>query len=106
MVTTTQIIQFPVMELEDEASGTKDEEIPQELWHMILPCGSYLKNIMEFSGYTKRKSIVKLADKKEISKMFEFVKSMSGVIEDKKAMFGVFDKCPNKVMLLPGLEVF
>ena len=36
--------------------------------------------------------------------MFTFVKSMSEVIEDKYAVFGVFSKCPDKVMLLPGLE--
>ena len=36
--------------------------------------------------------------------MFTFVKSMSEVIEDKHAVFGVFSKRPDKVMLLPGLE--
>ena len=37
--------------------------------------------------------------------MFEFVKSMSDVIEDKKEMFGIFSSNPQKTMLIPGLKV-
>ena len=81
------------------------QEIPQEIWNIIPPCGNYLKNIMQFCGYARKESIIKLKEKHEVDKMFAFVKSMSEVIEDKQAVFGVFSKCPDKVMLLPGLEV-
>ena len=82
----------------------QSEEIPQEVWNIILPCGNYLKKIMELCGYTRKESIVKLKETDERDKMFTFVKSMSEVIEDKHAVFSVFSKCPDKVMLLPGLE--
>ena len=81
------------MEVDDGGSETMDvqtEEIPQEVWNIILPCGNYLKKIMEFCGYTRKESIVKLKEKDEMDKMFTFVKSMSEVIEDKHAVFGVF----------------
>ena len=50
---------------------------------------------MEFCGYTRKESIVKLKEKDERDKMFTFVTSMSEVIEDKHAVFGVFSKCPD-----------
>ena len=59
---------------------------------------------MELCGYTRKESVVKLTEKDERDKMFTFVKSMSEVIEGKHAVFGVFSKCPDKNMLLPGLE--
>ena len=46
----------------------------------------------------RKESIVKLKEKDERDKMFTFVKSLSEVIEDKHAVFGVFRKCPDKVM--------
>lgn len=84
----------------------RKKEIPNKLWKIILPRGNYLKNIMDFCGYTRRESIVKLKEKDEMDKLCAFVKSMSEVIEDKHAVFGVFSKCPEKVMHLPGLEVY
>ncbi len=97
------------MEVDDGDAESMDvqieEEIPQKVWNIILPCGNYLKEVMEFCGYTTKESIVKLKEKDKRDKIFAFVKSMSEVIEDKHDVFGVFSKCPDKVMLLPGLEV-
>ena len=60
---------------------------------------------MKFSDYETIDSILKLKSKDEIEKMFSFVKTMAHVVEEKDAKFGIFSKCPKKVVLLPGLEV-
>ena len=60
---------------------------------------------MKFSGFQTKSAIVKLKQKEELDSMFEFVRSMIDIIEDKTTMFGIFHKNPAKVMVLPGLKV-
>ena len=60
---------------------------------------------MRFSGYETIDSIPKLRSKEEQGKMFEFVKSVSEIIENKDEMFWLFKANPQKVMMLPGLQV-
>ncbi len=72
---------------------------------MFPQSGQYLKNIMKSSGYETIESILKLRYREELNKMFDFIKSVSDIIEDKEEMFGVFKSNPNKVTLIPGLEV-
>ncbi len=72
---------------------------------MFPQSGQYLKNIMKSSGYETIESILKLRHQEELNKMFDFIKSVSDIIEDKEEMFGVFKSNPNKVTLIPGLEV-
>ena len=80
------------------------DDIPAELWDIFPPRGNYVKNILTFSGYETKNSILKWRDRKELEKAFEFVKSMSDIIPDKVEMFGIFSTNPQRVMLLPGLE--
>ena len=86
-------------------SQTATDGIPDEIWKIFPSQGTYVKKIMKFSGYETIDSVLKLKSKDEIEKMFSFVKTMADVVEEKDAMFGIFSKCPEKVMLLPGLEV-
>ena len=60
---------------------------------------------MKICGYETPESIAKLRCKEEQDNMFEFIKSMTEMIEDKDGMFGMFKGNPQKVMLLPGLKV-
>ena len=80
-------------------------EISEELWNLIPAAGSYIKNIMKYSGFDTKSAIVKLKQTQELDGMFEFARSMVDVIEDKTAMFGIFHKNPEKVRVLPGLNL-
>ena len=88
-----------------DSKTTTDGTIPDEIWNIFPSQGTYVKKIMKFSGYETIDSVLKLKSKDEIEKMFSFVKTMADVVEEKDAMLGIFSKCPEKVMLLPGLEV-
>lgn len=94
-----------IEEIHPTDSKTTTDDIPDEIWNIFPPQGTYVKKIMKFSGYETIDSVLKLKSKDEIEKMFSFVKTMADVVEEKDAMFGIFSKCPEKVMLLPGLEV-
>ena len=39
---------------------------------------------------------MKLKEKEELDRVFEFVKSMADVVPDKSEMFGIFFKIPTK----------
>lgn len=58
-----------------------------------------------FSGYRTQDLTVKLNEREELDKAFTFVESISDIIPNKAEMFGIFSSNPEKVMLLPGLEV-
>ena len=94
-----------VFEIDSTDPKKTTDAIPDEIWNMFPSKGTYLKNIIKFSGYETIDSVLKLKSKDEIEKMFSFVKTMADIVEEKDAMFGIFSKCPEKVMLLPGLEV-
>ena len=61
----------------------EDNPIPETPWNMFPQKGHYLRNIMRFSGYETIDSIPKLRSKEERGKLFEFVKSVSEIIESK-----------------------
>jgi len=88
-----------------EAGEVLPEMIPSRLWNIFPPNGKYLKNIMEFCGYQSSEAIVRLKNPDELQKMFDFVKEMTDIIDDKQEMFGIFAPKPEKVRVLPGLEV-
>eukprot|EP00794_Sanderia_malayensis_P019186 gene19186-21108_t len=88
-----------------EFKGRKKQEIPQDVWNIIPSSGDYLRNVIEFSGYVTREAIIRLKDKDELEKMFAFVRSMHETVDDKNAMFGIFSKNPERVTLLPGLQI-
>ena len=83
----------------------KPRLVPEQLWDIIPPAGNYIKNIMKFSGYETIDSVATLKRKDELDKMFRFVRSMSEIVEDKSQIFGIFSKNPQRVMVIPGLEV-
>ena len=79
------------------------ETLPEELWELLPNNAEYLKNIMKFSGYETFESVIRLQNKDEIQKMFDFVIMMKSVVENSHEMFGIFSTIPEKVMILPGL---
>ena len=79
--------------------------IYHQSWNIFPSRGNYVKNILQFSDYETACSVLKLRDKNELYKAFSFVKSVSDIIPDKEEMFGIFSTNPQKVMLIPGLEV-
>ena len=81
-----------------------NDVIPDQLWKLLPNTAMYLRNIMEFAGYTTRDAVLRLRDGKELRKMLDFAIEMSDVIEDKQKYFGIFAKKPEKVRVLPGLE--
>ena len=66
------------------------QDIPEDLWKMFPERDSFIPNIMKFCGYLNRYTIVKLKNSAEIQKMFDYVVSKAELLEDKKAMFGIF----------------
>ena len=59
---------------------------------------------MIFSGYDNVESIVKLESEDEQKCMFDFVVKMKDAVPDPSSTFGVFQKKPEEIMLLPGLK--
>ena len=80
----------------ETAEVSSAQVIPSHLWNIFPPNGMYLKNIMEFCGYQSREAIICLKHPDEVTKMFDFVKEMTDVIDDKPAMFGIFASKPEK----------
>ena len=62
---------------------------------------------MEFCGYQSKEAILRLKNADELQKMFKLAKDMADVItdEEKKKVFGIFASKPEKVKMLPGLEI-
>ena len=71
---------------------------------MLPDAALYLRNIMEFAGYTTRDAVLRLRDAVEQRKMFDFAIEMADILEDKQKYFGIFASKPEKVRVLPGLE--
>ena len=65
---------------------------------------SFIPNIMKFCGYLNRYTIVKLKNSAEIQKMFDYVVSKAELVEDKKAMFGIFARNPSLLSIPPGTQ--
>ena len=61
--------------------------------------------MLKYCGYETPEAVSKLAEDGELEKVFEFMKSISSIVEDKKDVFGIFYKDPQKLTLLPGLKV-
>lgn len=80
------------------------EDLPASIWNSLPPNANYVKECIKLSGYDNVESIVKLGDEKEQNKMFQFVVDMKDAVPDPKATFGIFEKKPESIKLLPGLE--
>ena len=59
-----------------------------------------MENILLYSGYETRTSLLKLRQRDKLGKVFAFIKSVSDLVEDKNEMFGIFSKNPEKLTLL------
>ena len=90
--------------LEHNLNLMNSQEIPKNIWGLIPSCGEYLIEIMKFSGYDEIDSVLQLKEDEERKKMFDFVKEMIDVVEDRDKTFGIFATVPDKVRVLPGLE--
>ncbi len=86
-------------------SKVKDENLPEYLWNVFPATGSYLKNILKFCGYVTVNSVLKLKHQDELEKAFTFTKSMVDLIDNKEEVLGIFHRFPEKLMMMPGLEV-
>ena len=95
---------FEINSDKDEENCFKPIEIPKELWEMFPQNGTYIVEIMKFSGYIDTNGILELRKEEKREKMFHFVADMIEQVPDRKKMFGLFVNIPEKVTILPGLE--
>ena len=79
-------------------------EVPERLWKMFPENGNYIKEIIKFSGYTDVYGILELRKEEKRKEMFEFAIDMVDQIPDRRKIFGIFEKIPEKVRILPGLN--
>ena len=83
-----------------------NDAIPEAAWNIFPENGKYLKKILDFGGYSTRKSLESLEKEGEVEKLFEFIRDIAEDIDDeeeRKELLGVFHKNPKKLKILPGL---
>ena len=73
-------------------------DIPEELWRMFPERDRYITNIMKFSGYLNRNSILKLKNDAAVKEMFVYAVNLAKLITDKTEMFGMF--APDPALLI------
>ena len=63
-------------------------------------------HIMKFCGYKSRDAILRLKDEQEVTKMFRTAIELQEPIpeEDRKITFGIFEKNPTMLKVLPGVD--
>ena len=71
---------------------------------MFPSYGKYIENIMKFSGYINRASILRLKCEKEVDLMVKFVADRQELVEDKKSMFGIYAPNVKLSAISPGLK--
>ena len=81
------------------------DAIPDSMWRIILPQGAYLKEMMLYCAYDTKTAASKLNDPDELKEMFKLAIGQADHLsdEDRKKIFGKFDKNPQDVKILPGL---
>ena len=72
---------------------------------MFPSYGKYIENIMKFSGYVNRASILRLKCENEVALMFKFAADRQELVEDKKSMFGIYALNLKLLAISPGLKV-
>ena len=99
------ILETPAGE-SDEAMRERIDyaNLPEHLWDIIPEDDSFLRNIMKFGGYVNRYMIIKLKDPSEIKKMFDYVTERVELVDDKKAMFGIFERNLSLLSIPPGTQ--
>ncbi len=80
-------------------------KVPEYLWNILPEKAAYLRGLFQYAGYETPVSVAKLSDGGKLDKVFEFMKSVSDIVENKEEVFGIFHKNPQKLVLLPGLKV-
>ena len=94
-------------EVEETASlDTSSDTIPEHLWKIFPPCGSYIRPLLEFCGYATRNSILELKTKEKQDAMISFARENHTCLseEAKEKTFGMFALHPEKLCILPGLQ--
>ena len=63
-------------------------------------------HIMKFCGYKSRDAILRLKDEQEVTNMFKTAIELQELIpeEDRKITFGIFEKNPTMLKVLPGVD--
>ena len=79
--------------------------LPEAIWDLLPPKARYIKNVALLCGYETVDAVSKLKDDGELTKMFNFAKSMADLVPNKEEMFGVFCSAPERLALLPGHKV-
>ena len=95
--------------LEDEAERYERldfGDLPQHLWDEFPESGEYIMHIMKFCGYKSRDAILRLKDEQEVTNMFKTAIELQELIpeEDRKITFGIFEKNPTMLKVLPGVD--
>ena len=90
----------------EAAPGIVPDIIPDYLWNIFPSSGQYIRHLMKFAGYQSRKAILSLTNKEEMKTMLQFAIDMNGCMDadEKKRVFGIFAKSPEKLQILPGLQ--
>ena len=60
---------------------------------------------MKFAGYVNRVSIIRLKSDTEVSSMFKYVLDRIKLVQDRKAMFDIFEPDPSLLAISPGLKL-
>lgn len=79
-------------------------DIPEELWKIFPSNERYIVEIMKFAGIVNREAILRLKSEKAVEEMFNYVVVREKLVEDKKAMFGIFAKDLSLLSIKPGLK--
>ena len=75
------------------------------MWSIILPQGAYLKEMMLYSAFDTKTAASQLSDPDKLAEMFRFAIGQADVLsdEERKKIFGIFEKNPKDVQIIPGL---
>ena len=97
---------FFIEQLESIADDEEEisEQVPTNIWNSLPQSANYLKECIVFSGYDNVTSIITLESEDEQKRMFDFIVKTKKSVPDPKATFGIFEKEPENLMLLPGLK--
>ena len=86
---------------EDRYDAVNYGDIPDTLWALIPSSQKYIENIMKFCSYVNRESILRLKCDKEVKAMFKYVTDRIQLVQDRRAMFGIFEPDPTSLDAMP-----
>ena len=78
--------------------------IPSHLLEIIPKSGTYIKSIMEFTGYNDVEAVCRLKDPKELQTMFDFAANVADGVQNRQEVYGIFASNPKRLRILPGIQ--